>query len=194
MKPELAARRDAAIALAGQGFAIGHCYGINWAGNCTCGHSDCTSPGKHGGEGWLKSATQDPGVIRARLSSGDPNYMVIPMAGSRMLVVDEDRPGALEELGPLPQTFVVHTSVKPGGARGRAPLRQTPRWDRRGNRPTSGRAEKSGSAARVGASSGHTAGIRPGPPIDPLERDAWSRPCPIGVGTRLPHRIRSPSA
>src|ERR1035437_1887762 len=80
--PELAARMNAALSLAAQGFLIGHCYGVNPDGRCGCGLADCLSQGKHGGEGWKDQATQDPEVIRTRFLDGSPNYIAIPRAGS----------------------------------------------------------------------------------------------------------------
>jgi len=119
MKPEVSARCDAALRLAQQGFAIGQCYGITSASQCMCSDADCKNPGKHGGKGWKDQATSDPNDIRSRFVAGNPNYMVIPKAGSRLLVADEDEPGSLEELGPLPNTFIVRSGMKSDGKRGR---------------------------------------------------------------------------
>jgi hypothetical protein len=67
----------------------------------------------------MEQATREPDDIRARFVAGDANYMVIPPKGSRLFVLDEDVPGALDALGDLPKTMVVMTSEKAPGLRGR---------------------------------------------------------------------------
>jgi hypothetical protein len=112
-------RLDVALALAADGFLIGHCYGVTRAGGCLCGRADCRAPGKHGGLGWKEHATRDADTIRTRFAAGDPNYMVIPPKGSGLLIVDEDVPRTLHTLGDLPATMIMQTGEKPGGGRGR---------------------------------------------------------------------------
>lgn len=118
MTPEVEARQIAALGLARQGYAIVQVYGVT-DGVCACGKADCGAPGKHGGRGWLEQATSDPDTIRTRFLLGDPNYGVVAPPGSRLLTVDEDTPGALDALGPLPGTLTVRTGMKPDGTRGR---------------------------------------------------------------------------
>jgi hypothetical protein len=118
----VAARQGSALSLAAQGFAVSHVYGVRPDGTCRCpagAACSAASIGKHGGTGWLEQATRDPAVIRTRFLAVDPGYGLVPLAGSGRLVVDEDVPGSLEALGPLPATFIVRTGLKPDGRRGR---------------------------------------------------------------------------
>jgi Protein of unknown function (DUF3987)/Bifunctional DNA primase/polymerase, N-terminal len=120
--PEVEARMVAALGLARQGYAIAHVFGVGQDGVCHCPKGaacDPKSAGKHGGTGWLEHATRDPEVIRTRFLQGDPGYGVVAPIGSGLLTIDEDRPGALETLGPLPHTLVDWTGPKEDGQRGR---------------------------------------------------------------------------
>ncbi len=119
LPPEVEARQTAALRLAREGFLIAQVYGVRRDGRCSCGLADCGAPGKHGGKGWMEQATRDPDVIRTRFLRGEPNYGAVPPAGSGLLVVDEDQPGSLETLGPLPDTLTVLTGPKGADARGR---------------------------------------------------------------------------
>lgn len=119
LPPEVEARQVAALGLARQGFAIAQCYGVRLDGRCSCGKDNCIAPGKHGGQGWLEQATTDPDAIRTRFLRGEPNYGVVPPAGSGLLIVDEDQPGSLDTLGALPATLTVRTGTKGDGSRGR---------------------------------------------------------------------------
>lgn len=148
--PEVAARLEAALDLAAQGFLIGQCYGVNPNGGCGCGQVGCRSPGKHGSKGWKDDATQDREVIRHRFRSGSPNYMAIPTAGSGLVVIDEDVPGTLEALGEIPNTLVVLTSKKAGGYRGRHVYGRLPEGISEGDLPY----RWAGGEVRVGGNGG----------------------------------------
>jgi Protein of unknown function (DUF3987)/Bifunctional DNA primase/polymerase, N-terminal len=120
MTPEVEARQVAALGLARQGYAIAHVYGVGKDGVCHCPKgAACVAAGKHGGAGWLEQATTDPETIRTRFLANDPGYGVVALPGSRLLNVDEDVPGSLETLGPLPHTLTIRTGLRPDGARGR---------------------------------------------------------------------------
>ena len=60
------------------------------------------------GIGWQEHATRDPRLIEHRLQDGQ--YGVLPLAGSRLLVVDVDDPRALAEFPALPHTRIVDTA------------------------------------------------------------------------------------
>ncbi len=119
LPPEVEARQTAALRLAREGFLIAQVYGVRRDGRCSCSRPECAHPGKHGGTGWKEQATRDPEVIRTRFLRGEPNYGAVPPEGSGLLIVDEDRPGSLETLGPLPDTLTVLTGPKGADARGR---------------------------------------------------------------------------
>jgi AAA domain/Bifunctional DNA primase/polymerase, N-terminal len=163
--PEVEARMIAALGLARRGYAIAQVYGVGVDGVCHCPRGATCDPknaGKHGGTGWLEQATIDPDVIRTRFLAGDPGYGVVPLAGSRLVIVDEDRPGALETLGPLPHTLVVRTGLKADGARGRHVYGRLPdgidesevpyRW-------TGGEVRAAGNGQVIGPYSRHRSGV-----------------------------------
>ncbi len=173
-------RLQAALALAHEGFLIGQCFGVAEDG-CRCRNPSCKAPGKHGGRGWKDQATTDAEVIRTRMSRGDPNFLVIPAVGSRLVVIDEDRPGALEMLGPVPGTLTVLTSAREGGARGRHLYGRLPAWIAEEDIPSTwagGEIRVAGNGGVVGPLCRHASGSVYQPVGDLLVAelpDAWVR-------------------
>lgn len=105
--------KDAAVLINQYGLALFPVQGfVN--GLCTCGHKDCTSPGKHPATpDGFKSATKDPETL-GRLWAGRKglNVGVATGAPSGVFVVDIDSKegeDALVALGAIPSTLTVKT-------------------------------------------------------------------------------------
>lgn len=84
-------RLDAALEWAARGFDVLPLHSIDEAGNCTCGKSNCASPGKHPltSHGYL-DASSDPSVIRDWFADYEAaNIGVIP-GSADCVVVDVD--------------------------------------------------------------------------------------------------------
>jgi Bifunctional DNA primase/polymerase, N-terminal len=115
---------------------------------------------------------------------------VVPPAGSGLLIVDEDVPGALDALGPLPATLVVRTSVKtPDGSRGRHVYGRLPAGIAESEIPykwAGGENRVAGNGHAIGPWSRHRSGVLY-EPVNGLEAaelpEAWVRAL-IASGTR----------
>jgi hypothetical protein len=95
----VAKRRGAATWLAEQGFAIVHIP------------QGRKKPS--GGDGWQHRAVTDPGMAGAMIRSERDQFGALPKKGSGLLIIDQDVPDKLEELGvEIPATLRVRTSVK----------------------------------------------------------------------------------
>lgn len=182
MTPEVEARQVAALGLARVGYAITQVYGVGKDGVCHCpAGAACEAAGKHGGKGWMEQATRDPDTIRSRFLANDPGYGVVAQAGSRLVNVDEDVPGALEGLGPLPRTFTVETGLKADGARGRHVYGRLPAGIEESEIPyrwAGGEVRVAGNGQVIGPFSRHRSGVIYRPidetPVDELP-ELWVR-------------------
>lgn len=105
--------KDAAVLINTYGLALFPVQGFV-DGCCTCGHKDCTSPGKHPATpDGFKSATKDPETL-GKLWAGRKglNVGVATGAPSNIFVIDIDSvegEAALSELGTIPVTLSVKT-------------------------------------------------------------------------------------
>lgn len=99
-----------------RGWSVFPVHGIDDAGNCTCGKTDCKSPGKHPTTpNGLKAATKDERGIALMFKQGN-NIAVVTGEPSGIWVLDVDGQAgeaslaALEsEYGQLPATLVHYT-------------------------------------------------------------------------------------
>jgi putative DNA primase/helicase len=125
---------DHALAYAAFGWPVFPVHGIE-AGRCTCGKSDCKSPGKHPRTpNGFKNATTDPATIRQWWTKwANANIGVVTGRTSNLFVLDVDRKNGKDgetklnalvaEHGPLPPTPCVKTgrgrqlyfALPPGG-------------------------------------------------------------------------------
>jgi putative DNA primase/helicase len=110
--------RKAALSYARRGLKVLALHGIK-DGSCTCGNTNCRSPGKHPiTQNGLLDATTDPITIKAWFKQyPDANVGIATGSASNVMVVDVDpRNGGLdswkqlkEELGKSPKTVKVRT-------------------------------------------------------------------------------------
>lgn len=110
--------RRSALAYAAKGFRVLLVHGIK-EGSCTCGNSDCRSPGKHPiTSGGVHDATTDRSQIKALFKQyPDANIAIATGSASNLLVLDIDfRNGGRESLknardqfGKQPRTVTVDT-------------------------------------------------------------------------------------
>jgi hypothetical protein len=81
----------AALRYAEQGLEVFPVHGIDAEGLCTCGNSDCTSPGKHPiAAGGFKNATKDPVKVRKAFSRPGLNVGIATGSPSGWWVLDLD--------------------------------------------------------------------------------------------------------
>jgi hypothetical protein len=75
--------------IAARGWRVVRLWGLNPDGSCTCGTSECRSPGKHphGGTGWPERATSDESVIASWFEDGRPVNVGLWL-GSQSGVID----------------------------------------------------------------------------------------------------------
>ena len=115
---------DAALEYARAGLPVVPLHGIRQDGSCTCGRSDCASPGKHPRtRNGLKDATTSISAIRKWWSKNQwPNASIAGVGGEFLcLDVDakSDGPKSLEALiqdnAPLPDTAVALTGEYESG-------------------------------------------------------------------------------
>lgn len=117
---------DFALHYAAAGLPVVPLHGINKRGTCTCGKSNCSTPGKHPRtKHGLKEATTDEEQIRKWWSEKRWPNASIGGVGGKFICLDIDAKSdgfnSLEELiadnAPLPDTAVVQTGEY-GGERG----------------------------------------------------------------------------
>lgn len=92
-------------------------FAVDHPGRAECGgaHKECDGQrGKHPRGQWSRQATFHPAVIRAMLANG-PWNLGVACKMSRLLGVDEDRPGAFSDFAAsvgevIPPTFAVSTA------------------------------------------------------------------------------------
>jgi Bifunctional DNA primase/polymerase, N-terminal len=112
------AKFTAALRYAECGFPVLPLHSITENGGCTCGKTDCSSPGKHPRTlHGLKDASIDPDIIRRWWTQWpDANIGIVTGAVSGLLVVDIDgaegersRDALIATHGPLPETLPART-------------------------------------------------------------------------------------
>jgi len=167
-EPEIVTKRRAAATwLAEQGFAIVHIPQGRKAPS---------------GTGWEKRAVTDPGMAGNLIKTERDQFDALPQKGSRLLVIDQDVAGKLEELSvEIPETLRVR-DLGQGSRHRLAPASMsTYGWRRASRRRRSrvpGMAERCATPAR-GRSSDRGAFIPTGCTYEPVD-DVRS----IGVATR----------
>lgn len=135
-------RRNAAYALAKEGFQIIHIP---------------EGQKNPDGMGWQKRGVTDRMSINEILRSEKDQFGVYPPSGSGLLIVDEDKQGALDALGDLPDTLIVLT----GSGHGRHVYLKIPPGVSEDDIPRSwsgGEVRVSGSGQCVGPWSKHPSG------------------------------------
>jgi hypothetical protein len=91
----------AAADVAARGWKIVRLWGVNADGSCTCGRSECSTPGKHphGGAGWPERATSDESEIAEWFEEDRPvNIGLFLGAASGVIDVECDSPEAAKAL------------------------------------------------------------------------------------------------
>lgn len=110
---------DVALEYAARGWPVLPCHAPTQYGGCSCGHRQCSSPGKHPRlQHGLREASSDTATVTRWWSRWpDANVAVLTGAASGLVVIDVDRrhggDRTLEELvarhGRLPRTATVQT-------------------------------------------------------------------------------------